>query len=146
MFVFYFYKNIREFCGRHGVVIFTFSEFQNSLRTALGLSLGLGLVALLEGGTFSSTGTLASWRGRCPGEACPTASSSVGTLKTSSGKSENAVKLPEGLNCVSFAEIEKPESKIKLDQGSIRSSPRYGSSTPYRLTIRNSSRLFHIVL
>ena len=26
-------------------------------------------------------------------------------------------------------------SKLKLDQGSIRSSPRYGLSTPYRLTI-----------
>ena len=30
--------------------------------------------------------------------------------------------------------------------GSIRSSPRYGLSTPYRLTIRNSARLFHHVL
>ena len=37
-------------------------------------------------------------------------------------------------------------SKLKLDQGSIRSSPRYGLSTPYRLTIRNSARLFHHVL
>ena len=35
---------------------------------------------------------------------------------------------------------------MKLDRGSIRSSPRYGSSTPYRLTIRNSARLFHHVL
>ena len=34
----------------------------------------------------------------------------------------------------------------KLDRGSIRSSPRYGLSTPYRLTIRNSARLFHHVL
>ena len=33
-----------------------------------------------------------------------------------------------------------------LDRGSIRSSPRYGLSTPYRLTIRNSARLFHHVL
>ena len=38
--------------------------------------------------------------------------------------------------------------KIKhgLDRGSIRSSLRYGLRTPHRLTIRNSSRLFHIVL
>ena len=35
---------------------------------------------------------------------------------------------------------------IKLDRGSIRSSPSYGLSTPYRLTIRNSARLFHHVL
>ena len=35
---------------------------------------------------------------------------------------------------------------IRLDWGSIRSSLRYGLSTPYRLTIRNSARLFHIVL
>ena len=34
----------------------------------------------------------------------------------------------------------------KLDLGSIRSSPRYSLSTPYRLTIRNSARLFHHVL
>ena len=34
----------------------------------------------------------------------------------------------------------------ELDRGSIRSSPRYGLSTPYRLTIRNSARLFHHVL
>ena len=34
----------------------------------------------------------------------------------------------------------------KLDRGSIRSSLRYGLSTPYRLTIRNSARLFHHVL
>ena len=27
----------------------------------------------------------------------------------------------------------------KLDRGSIRSSPRYGLSTPYSLTIRNSA-------
>ena len=33
-----------------------------------------------------------------------------------------------------------------LDQGLIRLSPRYGLSTPYRLTIRNSARLFHNVL
>ena len=36
--------------------------------------------------------------------------------------------------------------KQELDSGSIRSSPRYGLSTPYRLTIRNSARLFHHVL
>ena len=35
---------------------------------------------------------------------------------------------------------------MELDRGSIRSSPRYGLSTPYRLTIRNSARLFHHVL
>ena len=34
----------------------------------------------------------------------------------------------------------------QLDLGSIRSSPRYGLSTPYSLTIRNSARLFHHVL
>ena len=34
----------------------------------------------------------------------------------------------------------------ELDQGSIRSSPSYGLSTPYRLTFRNSARLFHHVL
>ena len=34
----------------------------------------------------------------------------------------------------------------ELDRGSIMSSPRYGFSTPYRLTIRNSARLFNIVL
>ena len=33
-----------------------------------------------------------------------------------------------------------------LDRGSIRSSQRYGLSTPYRLSIRNSARLFHHVL
>ena len=33
----------------------------------------------------------------------------------------------------------------KLDLGSIRSSPRKGLSTPYRLTIWNSARLFHHV-
>ena len=32
---------------------------------------------------------------------------------------------------------------LLLDRGSIRSSPRYGLSTPYRLTIRNSAKLFH---
>ena len=34
----------------------------------------------------------------------------------------------------------------KLDRGAIRSNPRYGWSTPYRLTmtIRNSARLFHL--
>ena len=42
------------------------------------------------------------------------------------------------LKLTSFLIITRP--------GSIRSSPRYGLSTPYRLTIRNSSRLFHIVL
>ena len=31
-------------------------------------------------------------------------------------------------------------------RGSIRLSPRYGLSTPYRLTIRKSARLFHHVL
>ena len=36
--------------------------------------------------------------------------------------------------------------KCQLDRGSIRSSLRYGLSTPYRLTIRNSARPFHIVL
>ena len=34
----------------------------------------------------------------------------------------------------------------KLDRGSIRSSPRYGLSTPYRLIVRNSARLFQNVL
>ena len=34
--------------------------------------------------------------------------------------------------------------KYQLDRGSIRSSPRYSLSTPYRLTIRNSARLFHL--
>ena len=36
--------------------------------------------------------------------------------------------------------------ELRLDRGSIRSSLRYGLSTPYRLTIRNSARLFHHVL
>ena len=36
--------------------------------------------------------------------------------------------------------------KKKLDRGSIRSSPRYGLSTPYRSSIRNSAKLFHQVL
>ena len=37
-------------------------------------------------------------------------------------------------------------NKVQLiDRGSIRSSLRYGLSTPYRLTIRNSARLFHHV-
>jgi len=36
--------------------------------------------------------------------------------------------------------------KVTTRPGSIRSSPRYGLSTPYRLTIRNSARLFHHVL
>ena len=31
-------------------------------------------------------------------------------------------------------------------QGSIRSSPRNGLSTPYKMTTRNSARLFHHVL
>ena len=39
-----------------------------------------------------------------------------------------------------------PRRKKELDRGSIRSSPRYGLSTPYRLTIRNSARLFRHVL
>ena len=34
----------------------------------------------------------------------------------------------------------------KLDRGSKRSSPRFGLITPYRLTNRNSARLFHHVL
>ena len=34
----------------------------------------------------------------------------------------------------------------RLDRGSIRSSPRYGLSSPYRLTNRNSAGLFHYVL
>ena len=37
-------------------------------------------------------------------------------------------------------------SDRQLDSGSIRSSPRYSLSTPYRLSIRNSARLFHHVL
>ena len=36
--------------------------------------------------------------------------------------------------------------KDKLDRGLIRSSLRYGLSTHYRLTIRNSARLFHHVI
>ena len=36
------------------------------------------------------------------------------------------------------------ECIYKLDRGSI--SSRYSLSTPYRLTIRNSARLFHHVL
>ena len=35
--------------------------------------------------------------------------------------------------------------EYKLDRGSIRSSPRYGLSTPFRLTIRSSARLFHFL-
>ena len=35
---------------------------------------------------------------------------------------------------------------IKLDRGSIMSRPRYGLSTPYRLTIRNSAGLFYHLL
>ena len=35
----------------------------------------------------------------------------------------------------------KSRKEHKLDWGSIRSSPRYGLSTPYWLTIRNSARL-----
>ena len=35
---------------------------------------------------------------------------------------------------------------MQLDRGSIRSSLSYGLGTPYRLTIRNSARLFHHVL
>ena len=34
----------------------------------------------------------------------------------------------------------------KIDRGSIRSSPRYDLSSPYRLTIRNSARLFQDIL
>ena len=36
--------------------------------------------------------------------------------------------------------------KIKLDRWSIGSSPRYGLSTPYKSTFRNSARLLHHVL
>ena len=36
--------------------------------------------------------------------------------------------------------------KHKLDLGSISSSLRYGLSTPYGLTIRNSAGLFHHVI
>ena len=35
---------------------------------------------------------------------------------------------------------------MQLERGSIRLSPRFGLSTPYRLTIGNSARLFHHVL
>ena len=35
---------------------------------------------------------------------------------------------------------------LRLDRESIMSSPRYGFSTPYRFTIRNSTTLFNIVL
>ena len=38
------------------------------------------------------------------------------------------------------------KTKTQLDRGSIRSSPSNGLSTPCRLTIRNSARLFHHVL
>ena len=38
------------------------------------------------------------------------------------------------------------EHSKKLDLGLMRSSPRYGLNTAYRLTIRNSARLFHHVL
>ena len=34
--------------------------------------------------------------------------------------------------------------KVKLDLESIRSSPMYALSSSYRLTIRNSARLFHL--
>ena len=66
-------------------------------------------MASTETGTSTSedtSGTSASGRGSCPGEAASTARSSVGTLETSSRKSGNAVELPEGLNCVSLAETE----------------------------------------
>ena len=36
-------------------------------------------------------------------------------------------------------DIRYVKNKSKLGQGSIRSSPRYGLSTPYRLIIRNSA-------
>ena len=36
--------------------------------------------------------------------------------------------------------------RVVIYRQSLRSSLRYGLSTPYRLTIRNSARLFHIVL
>ena len=39
-----------------------------------------------------------------------------------------------------------PAQMSILDRGSIRSSPRDGLSTPYRLTIRNSANLFLIVI
>ena len=35
--------------------------------------------------------------------------------------------------------------ELQIDRGSIRSSLRYGLSTPYKLTIKNSARLFHII-
>ena len=38
------------------------------------------------------------------------------------------------------------KDKSRLDRESIMSSLRYGFSTPYRLTIRNSTTLFNIVL
>ena len=38
------------------------------------------------------------------------------------------------------------QGQTRPGQGSIGSSPRCGLSTPYRLTIRNSARLFHYVL
>ena len=42
--------------------------------------------------------------------------------------------------------VQGQDKRMKLDRGSIRSSLRYGLSTPCKLTIRNSARLFHIVL
>ena len=38
------------------------------------------------------------------------------------------------------------QKSTKLDRGLIRLSPKYGLSTPYRLTIRISAGLFHHVL
>ena len=55
----------------------------------------------------------------------------------------------EHVLCHGFETKQKFENRvanIKLDRGSIMSSLRYGFSTPYRLTIRNSARLFNIVL
>ena len=40
----------------------------------------------------------------------------------------------------------RPPPVLITRPGSIRSSPRYGLSTPYRLTFRDSARLFHHLL
>ena len=55
-------------------------------------------------------------------------------------KTNSIVQLPCFSNRYQYKRLNK------LDRGSIRSSLRYGLSTPYRLTIRNSARPFHIVL
>ena len=49
-------------------------------------------------------------------------------------------------NTPGFSRIITNWKQVELDRGSIMSSLRYGFSTPYRLTIRNSARLFNIVL